>query len=324
MASTHQPLLVKPKTSERKFLLPVFSIATLIFLATLFTIYSVQPNYLNLPPLHQICDQADDQVSCFAVVSEIASTTSKTMSGADLLEFFLKKSTSNIKDTIKMAIDVNQRINNAREQAGLVDCVELMESSIDRIVDSISALKERSFDSAADAHQWLSTVLTNHVTCFDGLEGSARASMEPMLSDLIARARNSLAIFVKISPPNTEFIHPISQKFPSWVTGRDRRLLGALPNEVKANVVVAKDGSGNYKTLREAIAAAPNKSKTRYVIYVKKGTYKENVEVGEDKKNIMIVGEGMNSTIITGRRNVVDNSTTFKSATVGKLNILFY
>ncbi|XP_031263910.1 pectinesterase-like [Pistacia vera] len=316
MASTHEPLLDKPKTSKRKFLLLIFSIATLICLTTLYTTHSVHLNYLNPPPLHQICAKAHDQASCLAMVSEIASTTAMKMNGVDLLEFFLKKSTLNIKDTIKMAIDVNHRINKPREQAGLIDCVELMESSIDRITDSISALKARKFNSDADAHAWLSTVLTNHVTCLDGLEGSARTSMEPMLSDLTTRARNSLAIFVKISPSNTEVIHPISQKFPSWVTGRDRMLLPALPNEVKANVVVAKDGSGNYKTLTEAVAAAPDKSKSRYVIHVKEGTYKENVEVGKNKKNIMIVGDGMNLTIITGRRNVVDNYTTFNSATV--------
>ena len=91
-----------------------------------------------------------------------------------------------------------------------------------------------------------------------------------------------------------------------------------MPNEIKANVVAAKDGSGDYKTLGAAVAAAPDKSNTRYIIYVKKGTYKENVEIGKNKKNLMIVGDGMNSTIITGSLNVVDGSTTFNSATVGK------
>ncbi|MQL67646.1 hypothetical protein F6Q10_35135, partial [Streptomyces vinaceus] len=76
------------------------------------------------------------------------------------------------------------------------------------------------------------------------------------------------------------------------------------------------DGSGKYKTVKEAVASAPDNSKTRYVIYVKKGTYKENVEIGKTKKNLMLVGDGMDATIITGNLNVVDGSTTFKSATV--------
>ncbi|MBA0568860.1 hypothetical protein Golob_006327, partial [Gossypium lobatum] len=114
----------------------------------------------------------------------------------------------------------------------------------------------------------------------------------------------------------TKLIDPLIDGFPSWVSNKDRKLLQSLPNEIKANVVVAKDGSGKYKTLGEAVAAAPDKSKTRYIIYVKKGTYKENVEIGKNKKNLMIVGDGMKSTIITGSLNVIDGSTTFRSATV--------
>ncbi|KAK1556987.1 hypothetical protein Q3G72_015678 [Acer saccharum] len=236
----------------------------------------------------------------------------------DLLQIFLEKSASDIQHTIKIARhDVNRRINNRREQAALIDCVELMELSVDRIKDSIEALKRRTTNSNEDAHTWLSGVLTNHVTCLDGIDGSG--SVRTMVSDLITRARKSLAIFVALSPYNNTKVnvsHPISHNFPSWVTGRDRMLLQAPPNAIKANVIVAKDGSGNYKTVKEAVAAAPDKSKSRYVIYVKKGIYKENVEVGKSKKNLMLVGDGMDSTIITGSLNVVDGATTFKSATL--------
>lgn len=49
---------------------------------------------------------------------------------------------------------------------------------------------------------------------------------------------------------------------------------------------------------------------------MKKGTYKENVEIGKSKTNVMLTGDGMDKTIITGSLNVVDGSTTFNSATV--------
>jgi hypothetical protein len=45
--------------------------------------------------------------------------------------------------------------------------------------------------------------------------------------------------------------------------------------------------------------------------------YRENVDVAKKKKNIMFLGDGRTSTIITASRNVVDGSTTFNSATVG-------
>lgn len=89
-----------------------------------------------------------------------------------------------------------------------------------------------------------------------------------------------------------------------------------------ANVVVAKDGSGKYKTVNEAVTAAPENSNSRYVIYVKKGVYKETIDIGKKKKNLMLVGDGKDATIITGSLNVVDGSTTFRSATVG--NIIFF
>jgi pectinesterase len=52
------------------------------------------------------------------------------------------------------------------------------------------------------------------------------------------------------------------------------------------------------------------------VIYVKAGTYKENVEI--KLKNIMLVGDGIGKTIITGSKSVGGDATTFNSATLGK------
>jgi pectinesterase len=54
------------------------------------------------------------------------------------------------------------------------------------------------------------------------------------------------------------------------------------------------------------------------VIYVKKGVYKENIEVGKKKRELMIIGDGMDATVITGSRNVVDGASTFNSATLGE------
>ncbi|KAH9796473.1 Pectinesterase/pectinesterase inhibitor 18 [Citrus sinensis] len=275
--------------------------------ATFVAIHCIKAiNSNNHWSLHQFCAKAQDQSSCIAMVSETTSINATTkMNEVDLLLIFLSKSTSNIQETIEVANHVKHRINSPRGQAALTDCVELLERT----------------SSNEDAHAWLSGVLTNHVTCLDGLDGSATKLMEPRLVELMARAANSLAILVAISPYNTNVIQQYYLRkeiqFPSWVTSRDRLLLRPSQAEAaKANVVVAKDGSGNYKTVKEAVASAPDNSKTRYVIYVKKGTYKENVEVGKKKKNLMIVGDGMDLTIITGSLNVVDGSTTFKSATI--------
>ena len=104
--------------------------------------------------------------------------------------------------------------------------------------------------------------------------------------------------------------------WPNWLSIGDRRLLQGSTG-VNADATVAADGSGDFTTVAAAVAAAPEKSNKRYVIHIKAGVYRENVEVSKKKKNIMFLGDGRGKTIITGKRNVVDGSTTFHSATVG-------
>ncbi|KAL3598019.1 hypothetical protein D5086_005937 [Populus alba] len=82
------------------------------------------------------------------------------------------------------------------------------------------------------------------------------------------------------------------------------------------DVVVAADGSGKYRTVSAAVADAPKHSAKRYIIKIKAGVYRENVEVPSEKTNIMFLGDGRKKTIITSSRNVVDGGTTYHSATV--------
>ncbi|EXB88454.1 Pectinesterase/pectinesterase inhibitor [Morus notabilis] len=321
--ATNQPLLETSKSSHSKIpYLLLISIAALVSTA-FFAIHSIKTTSLSTPPnlpLHKICDQSVDKESCLAMVSEAARQYSTVADHHDLLKAFLEKTTPRIQQALKMANDVRLRINNPRDRATLLDCAELMDISKDRVVDSISTLflQKQTSHSHEDVHAWLSSVLTNHVTCLDALEDGSYAKnlMDSHLNELILRARTSLAILVSVFPSNSEAIETLTDDLPTWVTAGDRRLLQASVKAIKADIVVAEDGSGKYKTVKEAVAAVPDNSKTRFTIYVKKGTYKENVEIGKKKKNVMLVGDGMDSTIITGSLNVIDGSTTFNSATV--------
>lgn len=111
--------------------------------------------------------------------------------------------------------------------------------------------------------------------------------------------------------------------WPDWMSPNDRRLLQAS-STATPDVVVAADGSGDFRTISEAVAAAPSRSSQRYIIRIKAGVYRENVNVASSKRNIMFWGDGRVNTIITGNRNVVDGSTTFNSATVGMLSYTFF
>ncbi|XP_020218007.1 pectinesterase [Cajanus cajan] len=319
--ANHQSLLDKPKKSLSKTICLILSIATVISLSFVGS-YLIKPtSFFNQSSLHHVCEHALDTKSCFAHVSQVAQGQVMTATKDhkfQLLQTFLMKSTSHIQRAMDMADSIKQRINSPREEAALRECAELMDLSINRVWDSMVALAKQTIESQQDAHTWLSSVLTNHATCLDGLEGSAKALMEAELEDLISRSRTSLALLVAVLPPKHEqIIHePLNGDFPSWVTGKDRRLLESSVKDIKANVVVAKDGSGRFKTVAEAVASAPDNGKTRYVIYVKKGTYKENVEIGSKKKNVMLVGDGKDATVITGSLNFIDGTSTFKTATV--------
>ncbi|OIV95013.1 hypothetical protein TanjilG_22210 [Lupinus angustifolius] len=315
-----------PSKPLSKILWLILSIAIVLSSLLLISSYLIKPIPLFNPSSSlNICEYAIDTKSCLAHVSEVTqvpnlATTTQSYK-LKLLQSILKRTTSYILKGMDTANAIKLKGSNSpKDEAALHDCEELMDLSNSRVKDSMVALSKRTIDSMQDAHSWLSSVLTNHATCLDGLEGSARTLMEAEVKDLISRSRTSLALLVAILPPKPKgkgmIDEVVNGRFPSWVRRKDRRVLECSVGEIEANVVVAKDGSGEYETVAEAVASVPDKSKTRYVIYVKNGTYNENVEISSKKKNVMLIGDGMNATIITGSLNNVDGTTTFRSATL--------
>lgn len=70
------------------------------------------------------------------------------------------------------------------------------------------------------------------------------------------------------------------------------------------NSTVANDGNGNFTTISAAVQAAPSFSSEKYVIYIKAGVYQENVIVDVTKKNIVLLGDGADKTMISSNRSV--------------------
>ncbi len=63
--------------------------------------------------------------------------------------------------------------------------------------------------------------------------------------------------------------------------------------------VVAQDGTGNFKTVQEAINAVPDFRKLPTTIYIKNGIYKEKLNLSTSKKLIRMIGESVDKTILT-------------------------
>lgn len=85
---------------------------------------------------------------------------------------------------------------------------------------------------------------------------------------------------------------------------------------------MAQDGSGSYRTIKEALNALASRGHnrpSRVVIHVKAGVYNEKVEIGSKLHNVMFVGDGIDKTVVTGNRNVLHGGTTLNSATFGNL-----
>ncbi|CAH8251952.1 unnamed protein product [Arabidopsis lyrata] len=326
MSNSNQPLLSKPKSFKHKNLCLVLSFVAILGSAAIYTSQLISINTSNDDSLltpSQICHGAHNQDSCQALLSEFTTLSLSKVNRLDLLHVFLKNSVWRLESTMTMVSEARIRSNGVRDKAGLADCEEMMDVSKDRMVSSMEELRGGNYnlESYSNVHTWLSSVLTNYMTCLESISDvsvNSKPRVKPQLEDLVSRARVALAIFVSVLPARDDLKMIISNSFPSWLTALDRKLLESAPKTLKvtANVVVAKDGTGKFKTVNEAVAAAPENSNSRYVIYVKKGVYKETIDIGKKKKNLMLVGDGKDVTVITGSLNVIDGSTTFRSATV--------
>ncbi|XVF35221.1 hypothetical protein REPUB_Repub18cG0126800 [Reevesia pubescens] len=219
------------------------------------------------------------------------------------------------------------RLTNA-----ISDCLDLLDSSADEISWSLSASEDpngkhnSTGDLRFDLRIWMSAAMANHETCIDGFEGTrgmvktvvagSLSKLTPLVGQLLTMVRSNGG--QKGGGSGADGGHPghkLANKnlFPQWFKRDDRNLLKT--SGVSANVVVAKDGTGNFTRIMDAVASAPDNSTSKYVIYIKKGLYNEYVEINKKKWNIMMVGDGMDVTVISGNRNFVDGWTTFRTAT---------
>jgi len=68
---------------------------------------------------------------------------------------------------------------------------------------------------------------------------------------------------------------------------------------IKPDFIVSADGSGNFKTVQEAINAVPDFRNKTTTIFIKKGIYKEKLILAASKKNVKFIGEDLYKTILT-------------------------
>lgn len=92
---------------------------------------------------------------------------------------------------------------------------------------------------------------------------------------------------------------------------------GTWAQERQDTIVVSRDGTGNFRTLQEAIESARAFMDYTVTIYVRNGVYKEKVIVPSWVENIDIIGEDRDKTIITYDDHAnISKMGTFRTYTV--------
>ncbi|KAG9459764.1 hypothetical protein H6P81_004272 [Aristolochia fimbriata] len=205
---------------------------------------------------------------------------------------------------------------NQANPATVGHCYELMDMSLRRLNQSLAALRRSPRKSKHDIQTWLSAVMTFQEACKDGVEnhpGDLSTEIFDKINNLSKLASNALALVNRItwSRPAAENAEEEEQQFPTWVSGKNRKLLQIPGPGVRANAIVAQDGTGNYETISQAISAA---SGGRFVIYVKSGVYKEKLHIKKD--GITLIGDGKYSTVVTGDDNASEGTSMPGTATV--------
>jgi pectinesterase len=69
--------------------------------------------------------------------------------------------------------------------------------------------------------------------------------------------------------------------------------------KTQQRIIVAKDGTGQFKSVQAALNAVPEDNKKPVTIYIKKGIYKEVIIVDATKSFIKLIGEDKEQTILT-------------------------
>jgi pectinesterase len=87
---------------------------------------------------------------------------------------------------------------------------------------------------------------------------------------------------------------------------------------VPIRLTVAADGSGEYRTIQEAVMAVRDFMQVPAVIFIKNGTYKEKLLIPSQKTNITLLGESKEGVVITygDYSGDADKHSTYTSSTV--------
>ncbi|KAK6915732.1 Pectinesterase inhibitor domain [Dillenia turbinata] len=294
------------------------------------------PNFKNAAKnpnaFTEICNQADYNETCMAALqSQLGQNTNATFQ--DIFMVSIKMTQESLNQNIDLASNMkNGSDPTSRGYMALEDCVQLLNSSIFDLQGVINLLNVSSNNSILNDDQRIelknlaSSAISFQQACIDGIEDvEHKKAMEGGMVNATRYCSNILAFAdahignASLSPRKLLTDDDGDFGYPSWLPVADRKLLASSEGngEVKPDVVVAQDGSGQFDTISKALDSYdPNQHQgNRYVIHVKAGKYNETITVAENKVNVFIYGDGPARTIVTGHRSNAEGYTTIRTAT---------
>ncbi|CAL0320219.1 unnamed protein product [Lupinus luteus] len=278
-----------------------------------------------LKTIKTICSSTEYKTKCEEPLSKEVEKDPKLAQPKELLRLSMKLAEDEINKAFNKT--TSMKFESDMDKGAYEDCKQLFDDAREEIGFSISEVRKNDLKKLStrtpEVNNWLSAVISYHQTCIDGFSNEElKKELKKLFEDPQEFVSNSLAIVNDMSSFLSTFQpsvtrHLLSEKihdFPSWIGDADRRMLKAADDKPTPNVTVAKDGSGKFKTISEALASVPETYTGRYVVYVKEGIYDETVIVTKKMENLTIYGDGSQKSIITGNKNYADGVRPFQTA----------
>ncbi|KAG2273476.1 hypothetical protein Bca52824_068031 [Brassica carinata] len=213
---------------------------------------------------------------------------------------------------------LNPRLTKTRAKGAFQLCERLM---IDAIDDLKSVLTQTCMDTFEEIKSSLMRDMVNIFKTSRELSSNSLA----MATDLptILPNSNITGLTGGLAKYARKLLYT-EDGIPTWVGPHARRLMaeapkggGGGPPVVKANVAVAQDGSGHFKTITDALNVVPRNNRMPFIIHIKEGVYKERVKVTKKMAYVTFIGDGPTKTKITGSLNFgIGKVKTFLTSTL--------
>ncbi|XP_061363623.1 probable pectinesterase/pectinesterase inhibitor 51 [Gastrolobium bilobum] len=308
--------------------------ASLLFIFLFLSLSSATNNHtLLLKPLsleiQQACKATRFPLQCHSSLTQ-SKHLPNNPTPLQILQSAMAISYENLSTARSMVQSILDASANNRTRATVAkSCLQVLHYSHYRTSLAADALPR---GNTKDSRAWFSAALAYQYNCWSGLKyANDTASVAETMSFLdsltgvSSNALNMMVSYDRFGNDTALWRPPFTERDGYWeASGSGEFGSGpGLPAKLTPDVKVCKDGGeGCYKTVQEAVNAAPDNvsvGERLFVIHIKEGVYEERVRVPLRKRNVVFLGDGIGKTVITGSANVglQPGMTTYNSATVG-------